>query len=165
MQKAAGPFSCFPNAVSLWSQARCGPQVPDLACTCLGGGDDKISSMPMLWVKGVPLVTPLQTPARVFLGFQASLSAPRSMWKLELALLLTRDENTQAIPPPLAPGTHRCLEQVMSTPKLRGLSLEGGCDRIAFLQSLPGVPLESKHTHHPPHPQWANVLLIQSWGL
>lgn len=133
MQKAAGPFSCFLNAVNLWSQARYGPQVPDVACMCSGGGDDKTSSMPRLWVKGVPLVTPLQTLARVFLGLQASLSALRGMCRLELALLLTRDENTQAIPPPSAPGTHRCLEQAMSTPKLRDLSLEGGCDRIAFL--------------------------------
>lgn len=48
MQKAAGPFSCFPNAVSLnlgdfWAGSRqvWGPQVPDRACMCLGGGDDK----------------------------------------------------------------------------------------------------------------------------
>lgn len=36
----------------------------------------------------------------------------------------------------------------MGTLKLRGLSLEGGCDKIAFPQNLPGIPLESKQ--HPP---------------
>lgn len=36
----------------------------------------------------------------------------------------------------------------MGTLKLRGLSLEGGCDRTAFPQNLPGILLESKQ--HPP---------------
>lgn len=41
--------------------------------------------------RGVPLVTPLQTPPKAF-WVSRPLSTPRSMWKVELALLLTRDE-------------------------------------------------------------------------
>lgn len=107
------------------------------------------SSMPRPWVKGCAFGDTPANSSKGLLGFQAS-QHPRSMWKVELALLLTRDELRipRQFPPPSAPGTHRCLEQVMGTLKLRCLSLEGGCDRIAFSQNLPGIPLESRQ--HPP---------------
>lgn len=49
------------------------------------------SSMPRPWVKGCAFGDTPANSSKGLLGFQAS-QHPRSMWKMELALLLTRVE-------------------------------------------------------------------------
>lgn len=137
------------NRGDFWAEARqLWPPGPRQSLHELGWWGRQKAACLGLGSRGVPLVTPcklLQGPS----GFPG-LSAPReacgkSSWPC-FSPGMSREN--QAILSPSAPGTHRCLEQVTGTLKLRGLALEGGCDRIAFPQNLPGIPLESRQ--HPP---------------